>query len=72
MKNGEPTNKFPIEVLFRGFIANSTLLYMIKFEFSPTDERKYIWNVLDQSEKRDQPGFSNCDVIPTKPDAILR
>ena len=42
VRNGWITNVFPIKVRCRGFIANSTSVFLTNFGLSPSDKRKYM------------------------------
>ena len=49
VRNGWITNVFPIEVGCRGFIANSTSVFLINLRLPPADKRKYIEKIKDKA-----------------------
>ena len=49
VRNGWITNVFPIEVGCRGFIANSTSLFLTDLGLPPSDERKYMEKIQDKA-----------------------
>ena len=42
-------NVFPIEVRCRGFIANSTSVFLTNLGLPPSDKRKYIEKIQDKA-----------------------
>ena len=48
-RNGWITNVFPIEVGFRGFIANSTSIFLTNFGLPPSNKRKYMEKIQDKA-----------------------
>ena len=48
-KNGWITNVFPIEVRCRGFIANSTSVFLTNLGLPPSDKRKYMEKIQDKA-----------------------
>ena len=49
VRNGWITNVFPIEVGCRGFIANSTSVFLTNLELPPSDKRKYMEKIQDKA-----------------------
>ena len=49
VRNGLITNVFPIEVGCRGFIANSTSVFLTNLGLSPSDKTKYIEKIQDKA-----------------------
>ena len=49
VKNGWIINVLPIEVGCRGFIANSTSIFLINFGLPPSDKRKYMEKIQDKA-----------------------
>ena len=49
VRNGWITNVFPIEVRCRGFIANSTSVFLTNFRLPPSDKTKYIEKIQDKA-----------------------
>ena len=49
VRNGWITNIFPIEVECRGFIANSTSVFLTNLGLPPSDKRKYIEKIQDKA-----------------------
>ena len=49
VRNGWITNVFPIEVGCRGFIANSTSVFLTNLGLPPSDKRKYMEKIQDKS-----------------------
>ena len=47
-RNGWKTNVFPIEVGCRGFIANSTSVFLTNLGLPPSDKRKYMEKIQDK------------------------
>ena len=47
--NGWITNVFPIEVGCRGFIANSTSVFLTNLGLPPSDKRKYMEKIQDKA-----------------------
>ena len=47
VRNGWITNVFPIEVGCRGFIANSTSVFLTNLGLPPSDKRKYMEKIQD-------------------------
>ena len=48
-RKGWITNVFPIEVGYRGFIANSNHVFLINLGLPPSDKRKYMKNIQDKT-----------------------
>ena len=51
VRNGRITNVFPIEVGCRGFIANSTPVFLTNFGLPPSDKRKYMEKIQAKALK---------------------
>ena len=49
VRNGWITNVFPIEVGYRGFIANSTSVFLTNLGLPPSDKRKYMEKIQDKA-----------------------
>ena len=49
VRNGWTTNVFPIEVGCRGFIANSTSVFLTNLGLPPSDKRKYMEKIQDKA-----------------------
>ena len=49
VRNGWITNVFPIEVGCRGFIANSTSVFLTNLGLLPSDKRKYMEKIQDKA-----------------------
>ena len=49
VRNGLITNVFPIEVGCRGFIANSTSVFLTNLGLPPSDKRKYMEKIQDKA-----------------------
>ena len=49
VRNGWITNVFPIELGCRGFIANSTSVFLTNLGLPPSDKRKYIEKIQDKA-----------------------
>ena len=49
VRNGWITNVFPIEVGCRGFIANSTSVFLTNLGLPPPDKRKYMEKIQDKA-----------------------
>ena len=49
VRNGRITNVFPIQVRCRGFIANSTSVFLSNLGLPPSDKRKYIEKIQDNA-----------------------
>ena len=49
VRNGWITNVFPIEVGCRGFIVNSTFVFLTNLGLPPSDKRKYIEKIQDKA-----------------------
>ena len=49
VRNGWITNVFPIEVGCRGFIANSTSVFLTNLGLPPSDMRKYMEKIQDKA-----------------------
>ena len=49
VRNGWITNVFPIEVGCRGFIANSTSVFLTNLGLPPSDKRKYMEKIQDKA-----------------------
>ena len=49
VRNGWITNVFPIEVGCRGFIANSTSVFLTNRGLPPSDKRKYMEKIQDKT-----------------------
>ena len=49
VRNGRITNIFPIEVRCRGFIANSTSVFLTNLGLPPSDEREYMEKIQDKA-----------------------
>ena len=49
IRNGWITNVFPIEVGCRGFIANSTSVFLTNLGLPPSDKRKYTEKIQDKA-----------------------
>ena len=49
VRNGWITNVFPIEVRCRGFIANSTSVFLTNLGLPPSDKRKYMEGIQDKA-----------------------
>ena len=70
--NGWITNVFPIEVECRGFITNSTSMFLTNFGFSPSDKRKYIKKIQDKTlTALAWIWQSHSDANPTKSGGIM-
>ena len=48
VRNGWLTNSFPIEVGCRGFIANSTSVFLTNLGLPPSDKRKHMEKIQDK------------------------
>ena len=49
VRNGWITNVFPMEVRCRGFIVNSTFVFLTNLGLPPSDKRKYIEKIQDKA-----------------------
>ena len=49
VRNGWITNVFPIKVGYRGFIANSTSVFLTNLGLPPSDKRKYMEKIQDKA-----------------------
>ena len=49
VRNGWITNIFPIEVGCRGFIVNSTTIFLTNLGLPPSDKRKYMEKIQDKA-----------------------
>ena len=49
VRNGWLTNVFPLKVGCRGFIANSTSVFLTNLGLPPSDKRKYMEKIQDKS-----------------------
>ena len=49
VRNGWITNVFPIEVGCKGFIANSTSIFLTNLGLLPSDKRKYMEKIQDKA-----------------------
>ena len=49
VRNGWITNEFPIKVGCRGFIANSTSVFLTNLGLPPSDKRKYMEKIQDKA-----------------------
>ena len=49
VRNGWITNVFPIEVGCRGFIVNSTFVFLTNLGLPPSDKRKYMEKIQDKA-----------------------
>ena len=49
VRNGWITNVFPIEVGYRGFIANLTSIFLNNLGLPPSDKRKYMEKIQDKA-----------------------
>ena len=49
VRNGWITNVFPIEVGCRGFMANSTSVFLTNLGLPPSDKRKYMEKIQDKA-----------------------
>ena len=48
VRNSWITNVFPIEVGCKGFIANSTSIFLTNLGLPPSDKRKYVEKIQDK------------------------